>query len=119
MKLLLKFWTKFKVYKIFLKGEIIQEWCKIELWFFDTVPHLNALYHCVKFKQIISKDFKVIIRKNNRGTEGQTDKVATICSPLGEHKNPHEKSQVHSFAVLLITIPVKLVDSNSKHLRNK
>jgi hypothetical protein len=28
-------------------------------------------------------------------------------------KNPHAKPQVHSFTVMLIIIPVKLVDSNS------
>jgi hypothetical protein len=28
-------------------------------------------------------------------------------------KNPHAKSKVHSFTVMLIIIPVKLVDSNS------
>jgi hypothetical protein len=47
---------------IFLKGEIIKKPGKIELWFFDTALLFNALYHCMKFEQIISKGFQVMLR---------------------------------------------------------
>jgi hypothetical protein len=43
---------------------------KIELWFFDTALHLNALYNCVKFKQIISKYFQVML-STRQWTDGQ------------------------------------------------
>jgi hypothetical protein len=59
--------------KIFLKGEIIQKRCKIELWFFDTALHLMPST-TVKFKQIISKGFQVMLRTRqwmDRRTEGQ------------------------------------------------
>jgi hypothetical protein len=68
--------------KIFLKGEIIQKPGKIELWFFDTALPLNAIHHCMKFKQIISKGFQVMLRTIQR-----TDKVTTIHAlPSGSIK---------------------------------
>jgi hypothetical protein len=36
-----------------------KNWTKIELWFFGTALHINALLHCVQFKQI----FQVMITK--------------------------------------------------------
>jgi hypothetical protein len=72
----------------FLKAETIQILGKTtELWFFDTALPLNALYHCMKFKQIISKGFQVMLWKRQR-TDRQT-RPPLLCSPkfFGEHKN--------------------------------
>jgi hypothetical protein len=56
---------------MFLKGEIIQKPCKIELWFFDTALPLNALYHCMGFQ---------VMTRTRQRTDRRTDKVATmIC----------------------------------------
>jgi hypothetical protein len=56
---------------------------KTELWSFGSALHLNALYHCVQFKQIMPKGFQVMLRISS--TDEQTDNAATICSPFGEH----------------------------------
>jgi hypothetical protein len=49
-------------FKIFLQGEIIQKWGKTGLWFFGTALCLNALFHCVQFKQIMSKGYQVMLQ---------------------------------------------------------
>jgi hypothetical protein len=47
--------------------------CKKELSFFDTALCLNALYHLVKFKQIISKGFQVMLQTRQQ-TDRRTDR---------------------------------------------
>jgi hypothetical protein len=68
-------WKYFYIFRVIsrtrfvVKGQIIQKWGKTELWFFGTVLHINALYHCMQFKQIIHKGFQVMLRTNT--TDGQ------------------------------------------------
>jgi hypothetical protein len=43
----------------------------------------------VKFKQIISNGFQVMLQirqRTDRRADGQAEKAATVCSPFGEHK---------------------------------
>jgi hypothetical protein len=42
-----------------IRGDIVQKPGKKELWFFDTALPLNALYHCMKFKKLSPRVFKL------------------------------------------------------------